>query len=143
MKRKPYDEDELTNDIAEGKLAMTQIAHKHGLSPELLYDIARGRKRSRILARIVTVWRLIREDIRRSCAAGVKEMLDIHMETGRTDKGHNGRQCREFVMKHVLKDEDFRFEEGVDPAHSSTPAARWRRFCKRIQASAERDHDDQ
>ena len=32
MKSKPYDEDELTIDIADGKLPMTQVARKHGLT---------------------------------------------------------------------------------------------------------------
>ena len=103
QKTKPYDDDQLAQDIAEARLSMTQIAAKHGLSLSLLYRIASGRRRPNILRRIATIWRLTHGDVRRMCAANVKKMLDIHLQTGRSDKGHNGRQCREYILSHVLR----------------------------------------
>jgi len=143
MKHKPYDEDELICDIVEAKLPMTHVARKHGLSPTHLHDILGGRLRPNILARIAKLWGLTRHDIRRTCAASVKDMLDIHIETGRSEKGHNARHCREYVMNRALREEDFRLEEPVAPPRSGTPAGRWRALRKVIETCAKRGQNDQ
>jgi hypothetical protein len=42
-------------------------------------------------------------------------MLDIHLQTGRSDKGHTGRRCREYILNRALREEDFRLDDPVDP----------------------------
>lgn len=115
QKTKPYDDDQLAQDISEDKLSMAQIAAKHGLSLSFLKEIASGRKRPDILRKIAAIWRLTHGDVLRMCVPKVKEMLDIHFQTGRTDKGHTGRRCREYILKRALREEDFRLDDPLDP----------------------------
>lgn len=131
MKLKPYDEDELICDIVEARLPLQEVARKHGLSPGLLHSILAGRTRRDILRKVVKLWALARHDVRRACAANVNDLLGLHIETGRTDKGHVGRQCREFILKQALREGDFRF--GDEPSRSGTPAARWTKLRKAIE----------
>ena len=142
-KGKPCDDDQLTLDIAAGKAPLSQIARKHRLSDSQMYNIAKGRSRPRIRQRLVRLWKMALEDLRRASAAKVKEIMDLHIEVALSDKGHVGRMSREYVLDRMVSDQDLRLEEAdTDEAGFRTPAGRWRAARKRIQARVEGGRDD-
>ena len=142
MNRKKLDEDALIDDLTAGSLTLTAVAARHDLSYRQLSRILAGESRPSIKKRLVLAARIANLDLRRTVAASMPELLRTHIRTAQGD-GPEARRCREFLMKHhlgeTLQPPD---DEPTPEISKNSPTYRWRKFCRRLQKSAEPSSTD-
>lgn len=133
-KVRPYDDNELVCDLAEGKLTLREIARKHGLSATQMYNVAEGRRRPDIRRQVIRLWKMSLDDLRRVSVASVKRIMDLQIDVALSDRGHNGRMAREYVLDRLVRDQDLRLPDAeADETDCRTPTGRWRRLRKIIE----------
>ncbi|HQL73854.1 MAG: hypothetical protein BWX88_03591 [Planctomycetes bacterium ADurb.Bin126] len=99
MTRKQYDDDVLIDDLVLGRLGLSQIAAKHGISRRQLYRILMGDSRPALKARIDLACHMADLELRRFAAGLLPDLLRLHLREATEGSGPEARRCREFLMK--------------------------------------------
>ena len=121
---KKYDEDLLVELLGAGELTYSQIARRIGLTREMVWAIATGRKRPDLQPRIREARRHYRRQARRIGSRWTVEVVKKQIRVGLTDDGWLGLRARQDLMDRFLSpegdedDEDgYRSPEEIEAAH--------------------------
>ena len=93
-----YNDDEMVAMLAQGEKTTGQIARHFGISRDMVWRIATGRRRPDLHQRVREIIEEARAMVHRQAAASLEALLRRHIEVGLTGTGETARKCREFVL---------------------------------------------
>ncbi|MCE5277780.1 MAG: hypothetical protein ABFD92_15670 [Planctomycetaceae bacterium] len=100
-----HDDRLLVQMLADGA-PYRQIAKITGLSVSMIGKIARGDNRRVVSHQVHEVKEARRQALRDAAARRAADLMNAHVEEGLKAGGETARKCREFIIGHLLEQDD-------------------------------------